>query len=76
MPTPLDGDEWSLWTYATTEASPYLHRQVDLMRQEWRAPLRCDPWTLHPLMHVVGLYWRPVDEGLPVLVWPGEDTHA
>ena len=68
---PLDG--WSLWAYATPEASPYQYRQVELMRREWSAPLRCDPWTLHPLMNVVDLYWRTVDEGLPVVMWREDD---
>ena len=63
---------WSLWAYATTEARPYLYRQVDLMRREWSAPLRCDPWTLHPLMNVVDLFWRPVDEGRPTVAWREE----
>lgn len=60
-----DGDaqgDWSLWADATPEHSPYRYRQVELLRPEWPAPLRCDPWTLHPLMNVEGLWWRPVED--------------
>jgi hypothetical protein len=76
MRTPLAEDGWALWSYATTEASPYHYTQVDLMRQEWTAPLRCDPWTLHPLMNVCDLYWRPVDDAMPVVQWRQDDAHA
>ena len=64
---------WTLWE----GASPYRYRYIELMRREWAAPLRCDPWTLHPLMNVCDLYWRPVDEGRgPGLVWHGDNTDA
>lgn len=62
MPTPRPEDGWALWAYATGTHSPYRYHQVDLLRQEWDAPLRCDPWTLHPLMNVEGLWWRPVED--------------
>ena len=66
----LAEDGWSLWAFA----SPYTYQQVELMRPEWRTPLRVDPWTLHPLMNVCDLYWRPVDDALPVVRWRQDDT--
>ena len=69
---PLDG--WSLWAYSTTAHSPYLYTDVELMRAEWSTPLRCNPWTLHPLMNVLDLYWRPGRDARPIVVWQGDDN--
>lgn len=62
MPTPLAEDGWALWAYAPGDASPYLYRQVELMRQEWATPCCVNPWNLPPQMNVADLYWRPLRE--------------
>lgn len=58
-------ERYRLWAYATPEESPYLHDQVELMREDWQSPILAYPRLLDPQMNAAGLYWRPVLENPP-----------
>jgi hypothetical protein len=51
-------ERYRLWAYATPEDSPYLHDEVELMREEWETPILAYPRLLPPQMNVAGLFWR------------------
>lgn len=57
------GDGWNPWVpafgYETWADSPYSRDEVKIVRDDWQDPVTVDPNRLHPMMNVIGLYWRP-----------------
>lgn len=39
---------------------PYNYERVEICRAEYDAPQVVDPHSLHPIMNVADLWWRPV----------------
>ena len=58
LPWILPGGPFMSMRERSSRPSPYQHKQVWIMRDEWSAPQLVDPNTLPAEMNAVGLNWR------------------
>lgn len=56
-------DGWRRWDaiHRPGDDSPYMHKKIEVAREEWDSPAVQGPYD-NPMGNAVGLYWRPISK--------------